>query len=367
MNICFVVTQASEMGGAQIHVRDLAFKLKKDSDSPTIVVGEEGMLTKHLKEAGVNYYICNGLQRDINLIKDFRALKNLIKIFKKIKPDLVSLHSSKAGIIGRIACYICKIRCIFTAHGWAFADGVNSLSRPIYIIIEKFFANFCYKIITVSNQDRNLALKYNIAKPNKLIVVHNGMPEIDLKYEKKPQRAKLKLVTVARYTKQKDHKSLLKALSYLPKTYDWELALIGSGKLEEEVKNLAKSLKIDKNLKFLGQISNVSEVLSNSDIFLLISNWEGFPRSILEAMRAALPIITSDVGGSSESMIDKRGGYLVKRNDPITLEKMIRKLMDSKDLRLDQGKFNRKRFLNHFTFNKMYKSMRKIYKDAIIN
>ncbi|HFV5407130.1 TPA: glycosyltransferase, partial [Escherichia coli] len=118
---------------------------------------------------------------------------------------------------------------------------------------------------------------------------------------------------VARFCAQKDHETLLKAFSNIDKE-KWRLTLIGGGD-SKSIKELAKKLNIDKNINFVGQTKNVVNFLNHSDVFLLISNWEGFPISILEAMRSSLPIIATDVGGVSEAVKHGYNGFLINKGN----------------------------------------------------
>ena len=122
------------------------------------------------------------------------------------------------------------------------------------------------------------------------------------------------LTMVARFEPQKDHPSLLKALARL-RNHAWRLELIGEGPLLERTRDLARSLGIADRVEFLGQRSDVAERLATSQVYVLSSNWEGFPRSILEAMRAGLPVVASDVAGVSEAVVDGVTGYVVPRGE----------------------------------------------------
>ncbi len=366
MNILFVITKADEIGGAQIHIRDISFRLNDDGCHVEVVVGEDGALVEQLKEKNITVYIVPSLVRQIDPLKDIKAIYNLRKIIKRTKPDLISLHSSKAGIIGRLAAVGTRVPVLFTAHGWAFANGVSKKQQQLYCFIERLMAPLANKIITVSNQDKELALKYNVASKEKQVVIHNGMPEI---YLNEPAYSfcsmqGIRLISVARFSEQKDHKTLFLALSKLSNKC-WTLKLIGKGPLLEDYKNLARELNIADRIEFLGERNDVAEHLSSSDIFLLISNWEGFPRSILEAMRAGLPVIASDVGGSAESVSDNETGYLIPRGDVDVLTQKLEVLFANEDIRIRMGKAGRASFVANFTFDAMYNKTKALYQSVL--
>ncbi|EOJ6891533.1 TPA: glycosyltransferase family 4 protein [Escherichia coli] len=366
MKICYVITKADEIGGAQIHVRDLSIQLAKDNNEVFVIVGENGALVDELVNNNISVYVLPTLVRQINPIKDFQSILKLRKIIKKNKPDLISLHSSKAGIVGRLAAIGTDIPVIFTAHGWAFANGVGKRQQKLYCAIEKIMSPFAKKIITVSQQDKDLAIKYRVVSAEKQVVIHNGMPEIEMVCDNKKIESypTIKLISVARFSEQKDHKTLFLALKEL-KDYDWSLSLVGKGPLIDHYKKYAIELGIFERIKFLGERSDVADLLSESNVFLLISNWEGFPRSILEAMRAGLPVIASDVGGTSESVLNNKTGFLISRNDVHTLKEKIEILIKNEALRNEMGRYAREIYLANFTFDSMYNKTVALYKSLI--
>lgn len=366
MNILFVITKADEIGGAQIHIRDISFRLNDDGCHVEVVVGEDGALVEHLKQKNIIVHIVPSLVRQIAPLKDIKTIFRLRNIIKRTKPDLISLHSSKAGIVGRLAAVGTRVPVLFTAHGWAFANGVSKKQQQLYCFIERLMAPLANKIITVSNQDKELALKYNVASEEKQVVIHNGMPEVCLNTPSSSYSGmkEVKLISVARFSAQKDHKTLFLALSTLPNKC-WTLKLIGKGPLLENYKNLARELNIADRIEFLGERNDVAELLCTSDIFLLISNWEGFPRSILEAMRAGLPVIASDVGGSAESVSDNETGYLIPRGDVDVLRQKLEILLANEDIRTRMGKAGRASFVANFTFDAMYNKTRALYQSMV--
>ncbi|PHI31818.1 glycosyltransferase family 4 protein [Budvicia aquatica] len=363
MKIVYVITKADEIGGAQIHIRDLAKKLLGDGHVVEVVVGEKGALINELEKIGVNYYIIPELVRDIDFFKDVKCVFRLRNLLKSIAPNIVSLHSSKAGVIGRAASIGLPYSVVFTAHGWSFANGVSFKSKVLYIIIEKLFSRLSDVIITVSQQDKNLALKYKVAKDEKQVVIHNGMPLIQLN-KKTSNDYTTQLISVARFSNQKDHITLFYALSELNQL-NWHLSLVGKGPLLPSMMQLASDLGISARITFLGERSDVSSLLDNSDIFLLISNWEGFPRSILEAMRSGLPVIASDVGGVSESVIHGETGYLVDRKSIEQIKHAINSLILDKKLSSDLGAKGALKFAKDFTFDSMYKKTLSVYNALI--
>jgi glycosyltransferase involved in cell wall biosynthesis len=276
----------------------------------------------------------------------------------------LATHSSKAGILGRLAGRSLKIPAVFTAHGWAFTPGVPPLKAAFYRRIERVVGPLARKIICVSEFDRRLALDARIIAADRVVTVHNGMPDIAPTLRADPGRSPARMVMVARYGPQKDHPTLLRALAGLQEL-EWELDLIGDGPLMGETESMAASLGLSGRVHFLGQRMDVAEIVARSQVSLLVTNWEGFPLSILEAMRAGLPVIASAVGGIEESVRDGETGYLVPRGDVEVLRDRIRRLLTDPSLRLRQGATGRTYFERHFTLDHFVAQTLDVYRHVL--
>lgn len=366
MRVLYIITKANEIGGAQIHLRDLAIRLSSEGHFVDVIVGETGLLVEQLKMSGINVHILSNIVREISPFKDIRAVFQIRALIKKIAPDIIGLHSSKAGILGRIAAWGLNIPVVFTVHGWAFANGVKENRRKIYILIEKFLAPLVDKIITVSEQDKKLALKYGVASSDKQVVIHNGMPDLGLKAKIKNGDDTISIISVARFSDQKDHETLLEAMSKIT-SINWKLLLIGKGPNENLIRNKVKDLKLNSRVSFLGERDDVAKLLHESDVFVLSTNWEGLPLSIIEAMRSSLPVIATDVGGVSELIENGCSGYLVPHKDADELRRKIQYVLSNSELRLEVGQQARARYSEKFTFDKMYQSTIALYELTIKN
>lgn len=366
MKITYIITRLDSIGGAQTHLRDLARYCIQKGHSVSVIGGGEGQFVTDLQKSGVRTVSIPSLVRTIYPRKDYIAIKEIISFLKKEQPDIVACHSSKAGFLGRIAARIVHIPSVFTAHGWAFSEGIPISRRKIYILIEKAAAMLSQKIITVSIYDYNLARRYHVGRTNQLVCIHNGIPQIDRTIPAPQKIARVRLCMVARFDRQKDHILLMQALSKI-QDRPWTIDFIGDGPLKEEMKQMSKQLGIADRTNFLGYQEDVASYLNKAHIFTLISNWEGFPCSILEAMRAGLPVIASDVGGVSESIQDGENGFLIPRGDVTVLKNQLQQLLDDPLLRKKMGTKGRKKYTQSFTFEKMAEKTLAVYREAIQN
>ncbi len=396
MHILFIVTRGDSIGGAQIHVRDTAKALKSDGHQVTVLTGAAGDMTDQLDAAGVSWALVPSLVRPIRPFKDLKAIFQAAGHIRRRKPDLVSCHTAKAGMVGRIAAVLGGAASIFTAHGWQFADGIPAGQAKAVLAIEKMVAPLCRKVITVSNYDFQLALRKKAVKAEKMVTIHNGLPWMEAvdheaaadkatehkraeheapgkevagykaeEYsEKTNEKAGVRLLMVARFQEQKDHTSLLKALARL-QDLSWTLELVGDGPGMPAAQQLALELGIEDRIDFAGQQMDVPQRMERADIYLLISNWEGFPRSIIEAMRAGLPVVASDVGGCNESVDDSKTGFLVPQGDVERLREKLALLISRPELRRELGAAGRRRYEAEFTFQHMYRRTLELYREVI--
>lgn len=360
MKICYVITKADDIGGAQVHVRDLAFAVRKSGSDVLVIVGEYGELTKQLSELELEYQVIPSLKRNLSMFSDIRAVFDIRNSLKKYKPSVISLHSSKAGILGRLASYGLGAKVLFTAHGWAFANGVPRIQALLYRLIERAFSPLADTIVTVSEQDRLLALDAKVASAEKLLTIHNGMPVPVDPVRDRAQNENVRLVMIARFCAQKDHDTLFNALAGISRS-SWELDLVGSGPGMESAMEKVSALGLSSRVRFLGQVGHAAKLLKEYDVYLLISNWEGFPRSIIEAMSYGLPVVASDVGGVSEAIDDGLGGVLVSRGNSTELQVALNELIENSSKREAMGEYNYQKFTRHFTFEAMYERTLSLY------
>lgn len=361
--VIYIIT-LPDVGGAQVHLYELITNLPSNIAS-YLIVGDEGWLTEKLQKTTCNVFILKSIMREISPINDIRAVVDIQNIIQKIQPDIVHCHSSKAGFVGRIAAKLCGVPAIFTAHGWAFTEGVSQKKQYAYKNIEKMIAKWTRKIICVSEYDRELALKAMPKYKNKLVTIHNGIPIKNIYRQNDDNR--FNLVMIARFSPPKNQQAVIKAFNKLcEEGLKIHLTFVGDGPNFMLVKQLANQLNLSKNIEFLGTRTDIEEILSKQDIFLLISNWEGFPISVLEAMRSGLPVIASDVGGVRESVIDGVNGFLIPREDIDYLVEKIKYFYFNQSQITFMGLQGKKKFEECFTTSVMMKKILKIYDEILI-
>ena len=365
LKIVQLITRMDKVGGAQKHVEALAIHLKQDGHDVTVVTGSYQPSLWHLQEHKIPVISISALQRAIHLAKDFQAFWQLRAVFKHLQPDVIATHSSKAGVIGRIVGRLLQIPTIFTAHSWSFTEGVSYKKKLFYQRMERSIQPFTTKIITVSEYDRELALMKKVAPAHKLLTIHNGIDPIERnKTTEKICMEQPVIVMVARFEVPKRQDVLLKTLAELT-DIPWHLQLIGDGSLRPALEYFVEQNRLSNRVTFLGNQLDVHSYLEKGHLFVLLSDWEGLPISIIEAMRVGLPIIATNVGGVKELIIDRDNGFLVERENNELLKKRLHQLLMDAPLRGEMGTASEQRYLQYFTFIPMYQKTLMVYQQAV--
>jgi glycosyltransferase involved in cell wall biosynthesis len=363
MKILYLITRA-ERGGAQVHVLDLIRGFRHHCDIE-VAAGEDGFLLEEARRLGVNCHILPSLVQPIRPIKDVRAFREIVALLRGTRPDLVHTHTSKAGTLGRIAAWFCSVPAVFTAHTWCFAEGTSWKWKLFGAPSERLAALPGGAIINVSDANRELALKYHVAPPKRLITIHNGIPDAhsDAIAPRETSNGIPTVIMVARFAPQKNQAMLLDAASRIPVPFRIQSA--GTGPTMAEIEAKARDLGLSERTSFLGDRSDISDLLRAASIFALPTNWEGFPLSILEAMRASLPIVASDVGGVSEAVIDGENGFLTPRGDVAAFTTSLERLLNEAPLRDRMALNSRRMFEQRFTAEHMFRKTFNVYRQAV--
>lgn len=365
LNIVYIITRSDVLGGASVHLLDLAKGMISQGHQVHILVGGAGAFTEELKKNHIDFSSLKHLKREISLAHDILGFWEIKKYLKRLNPDIVHCHSSKAGLLGRLAAKSLNLPVVFTAHGWAFTDGISPKKQQIYSILERFLARISDHIITVSEYDRQHGFKYQVGTSTMVQTIHNGVPDIrTIPIKKIEPESIVKLIMVARFEDPKDQYFLICALSKLPKYLNWQIDFLGEGPNLEKCQELASKEQLDSKIIFHGQSFKVKEFLNEADIFVLISNYEGFPLTILEAMSTSLPIVASDVGGVNES-VSSENGYLIPKGEIDCLVQALTELIVNTNLRQKLGNNSRYLYETQFSFNTMLQKTLDVYTQVL--
>ena len=358
MRVLIVITRG-EPGGAQVHVLDLVRGLQERIDF-VVAVGDDPFLPEALRDLGVRVEVFADLRREIAPRADARTLAGLRGLIRSFRPHLVHTHSTKAGVLGRAAAWREGVPAIHTAHAWSFSDGLPRRRIAMAVPVEILAGRATRRFVVVSDADRRIALRYRVARSDRVSVVHNGVPDTDLRSV--PDAAGPPTIAmVARIAAPKDHSLLVRALARVPQPC--RLLLVGDGPgraaLEAEIEGLGLTDRVD----LAGESSEVPRMLAGAQVAALVSRQEGFPLAVLEAMRAGLPVVASDVGGVAEAVEHELTGLLVPRGDEAALAAALTRLVVDPSLRRRFGDAGRHAYEARFTAAHMVAGTEAVYRE----
>ncbi|MDC0585100.1 glycosyltransferase [Planctomycetota bacterium] len=305
----------------------------------------------------------------------FRAARETARHIQDSGSDIVFLNGFNATILGYLLRRLLppNLPILSTYHGTYFPRTMVERVKAALLdrLERRFFKRHANAVIAVSHHSAAV-LKGKGIPAEKLRVLHNGIaPGIPLITPKihsaaRGHRDAVKVITVSRLNKAKGIDVLLRAFSGASKKYPKaELEIVGGGELEDELKSLAVSLGVSGRTHFLGNRNDIADLLSKADIFAMTSRQENHSVAILEAMRAGLPLVVTDVGGNSESIEHGQEGFLVADLDSGAAEECMCQLIGSPDLRMRLGQSARARFEANFQSGVMLANLHSIISEFV--
>lgn len=346
--IAMVLPRSDVIAGASVHIAQVCDALDARGNTCRVFVGGDGSFSTHLRDRGIRVESVAGLGREIRPHNDLIALVDLARRLGRFRPDLVAAHTAKAGVLARIIGRLRGYPVIYTPHGWAFFDGVPRRSAAIYLAIERMMARFGGPTIAVSDYERAFGLARGVGTPEQIVTIPNGIADVGPEHLAEPGDSPPELVMVARFDPQKNQSLVVEALDRI-RHLDWSMTFVGAGDQLEEVRSITRRLGLESRVSFPGQSDDVPPLLAASQVFILSSNWESYPYAVLEAMRAGLPCVVSDVGGAREMVIDGSTGRLVPRGDVGAMADALGALVADPGLRTAWGRAGRRTFLERHT------------------
>ena len=370
LKVCYIITKL-ELGGAQKLALYTAKHLDKTKFESFIISGKGGILDKEALEK-FKLLRLGSFVREVSVVKDLKTLFAIYRILRKEKPDIVHTHSSKAGILGRIAAKLAGIKVVIhTIHGYGFNETQKWYVKYFYVYIEKFCAFITNSLIAVSKEDIKKGLSYKIAGEAKFTLIRAG---IDTDFYKNYvsnanfkksliQSKEVKIITtIGPFKPQKNLKDFIKAAYIVAdKTENAFFLIAGDGEQRTELENLISSLNLKDKVILLGWRKDIADILYASDIFVMTSLWEGLPCTILEAMCCSKPVIANAVDGVKEIIEENKTGFKVKPYDfQYTAEKILY-LLQNKSVMIEMGKSAKKSIAREFDINYAVKQQEELY------
>ena len=390
IKVFHTITRFDQGGSAQAVFLTL-LGLKRQNFEPVLLTGlslesqmksKEMMATENdiqrLKSEDIKFIQCPSLVRRINIIKDLKALFDIWRIIKKYNPLIVHTHSSKAGLLGRLAAKLAGVPIIVhSPHGHVFVGYFGPVKTKIFIILERLVSRIPDKMIALTHREKEDHIRLRIGSEDKFVIIHSGvelnkfkdMPLNETQNFKRklglPENA-LIIGTSGRLEPVKGPEFLIKAASSIISQYPNTFFLFaGDGSLSQDLKKKALDLGIEKNIVFLGWREDVAKIISIFDVFCLPSLNEGMGRVLVEAMALGKPIVASNAGGIPDLVTHGKNGFLVPPKNSNELAKYIQILLEDKEKRVKMGLAGKQMTMN-FSKEIMVKKIAELYRQLMI-
>jgi glycosyltransferase involved in cell wall biosynthesis len=348
--VCHIITKL-ELGGAQQNTLFTVSHLDPARFRAVLVTGEPGLLDDEARKLpGVEFHQIPSLARALRPLSDLRALVALTRLLRKLKPAIVHTHSSKAGILGRLAARLAGVPVIIhSIHGFGFTRDQSWPVRRTLIALECLVAKITTRFFAVSEANRQLGVELGFFPADRCAVIRSGVdlaairktgvdttakkrelglepgrPVVGMVAPMKPQKAPLDFVRVA-----------AKVAARKP---DTQFLFVGDGELREAMEEEITRLGLVKAFRLAGWRRDVPAIMRCLDIFVLTSRWEGLPRVYLEALASGVPVVGTRVDGSAEVVRDGINGYLLAPGDVQGLADKVLSLLANPTLAADMGR-----------------------------
>ncbi|MGO3387901.1 glycosyltransferase [Latilactobacillus sakei] len=365
MKKIMMVTQGAS-GGVGRHIANLTDGLDKSKYKVIIVFNKEfadASFTNWLeKRKDIDTESISSLSRELNFKNDLVSIYNMLKLIKKYKPDVVHVHSSKAGALGRISAKIANVpNILYTPHAYSFLSReFSSKKKKVFVLIERVLSRFCTtRTINVSSSEKKAALRNNLDKESKFRVIPNAVPAIQ-NYDIKAERKRLGIEeddvflvgNIARVAEQKNPELFVKVAELVQKK-DPTILFYWVGYKEERLKGFNTENNI---VNFVGEMTDTDRLVSGFNLLFCTSIFEGMSYSLLEAACAGVPILLSNVEGNNDFEELYTDAQLFELTD--SAESIANKIVEYKD-----KKVNKSGGQLMYSYNEMVKNIESLYSN----
>jgi glycosyltransferase involved in cell wall biosynthesis len=367
------------LGGPTYNVSYLAQYLAPEFE--TLLIGgvkdeTEASSDYIIQKSGLDPVIISSMKRSINPLNDYESYRQIRKLIQDFKPDIVHTHAAKAGAIGRLAAFSCKVPyTVHTFHGHVFHSYFGRAKTGVFKMIERELGKRTSAIIAISEKQKaELSGIHRIAPPEKIKVIPLGF-DLDRFQENMDQKRasfrkqyllgqdEVAIGIIGRLVPVKNHALFLNAIHFAAQSGSGKIRafIIGDGEEIQKLRSLANDLNIGQLVTFTSWIKEVDWALAGLDIVCLTSYNEGTPVSLIEAQAANKPIVSTNVGGIENSVIPNKTALLADINDANAYNSLLLKLIESPHLRHSLGSAGWEQVKEKFHFKRLVSDTRNLY------
>ncbi len=323
IKVAHIITRL-DFGGAQANTLYTASALDRRRFDALIIAGPGGILEGRAERGKLVPAL--RLAREINPFKDLAAFFELRALLRGLRPEVAHTHSSKAGILGRLAAAAAGVPVlVHTFHGFGFHPRQSFLKRGLFVLLEKFCARFTDALVFVSRSNMETARAAGIGSPERYRLIRSGvkLSGYPAAVDRVAKRAELGLapgdvvvLSIGNAKPQKNPGHFLEAAARLSARHpSARFVFTGGGEALEELRAEARARGLEKICLFTGWREDSAQLLAASDIFALTSLWEGLPRSLVEAFKTGLPAVCYRTDGVTDILKDGVNGFSADAGD----------------------------------------------------
>jgi len=321
--------------------------------------------------------VLKSMSREVRFFGDVKAFFEIVKIIRNFKPDIVHTHASKAGALGRLAAYFCGTKVIVhTFHGNVFKGYFSPMVTKALVFTEKFLARLSNQIIAISEiQKQELAEQFNIAPERKITVIPLGFnlqkfapdPEkrSQLRLQWEVTSDEVAIGIVGRLTSIKNHTLFIDAalLAMSQSEKKFKFFIVGDGELRNDIENyiVSKGGAYAHRFVFTSWVKKMEECYPILDLVCLCSLNEGTPVSLIEAQASGIPVVTTDVGGVQNVVLNGQTGIIVPNFEAETFANAMLEIVQNEKLHAQMSQKAIKFVMQNFSMEKLIKNTDELY------
>ena len=369
LKIAHVITRMI-VGGAQENTL-LSIRGQLENGNEVVLItgpspGREGELLKQVDLPKFEIILCPQLVRELSLFRDLAALFKLRRLFKNRRFDIVHTHSSKAGIIARLAAAWAGVPVVVhTVHGQAFHPHEKAWRNYLYIVLERLAARCCQHIYAVAQAMIEQCVSAKVAPREKYMVVYSGMDTEKFRSAVRDMSLRARLgippqarviAVLARLFPLKGYEYVLPAAAEVVKTApDTHFLIIGDGPMYDELRRRLGELNLSEHFHFAGLVApdRVADYLVQADLLWHLSLREGLPRAVVQALATGIPAIGFDLDGTPEVVLSGKTGFVVPSGNVAAVADRTLEFWRNDELRRSCGENGRRLVCEQFAWRRM--------------
>lgn len=364
-----ILHMTQSLGGVEIALRTIVENID-DTRLEMEVAAPQPMVVRSRSGREIPVHVLPFV-RNINLMKDVQCLFASINLIRRLKPSIIHVHSSKAGLIGRVAGWILRVPTVFTPHGFSFLSTPSRAVRTIYFLVEKFAKPFTTLFLACSESELKIGREQVGFAPSKCVLWKNNIPENSMALSISSPYQFEYICTIGRPSYQKNTEMLVRCMKRIKKGgYRIKCILIGTG-YHSPMKNIvSKQIQtegVEDEFIIREWVSHAEAlaILRGAVLFVLPSRYEGLPLSVIEAMALGKAVVATNVLGTRDIIIDGKTGILVPLNDDESMANAILRIKNENAFRKMLESNAREEYYKHYRTEEKIGDLERIYSSIL--